>query len=295
MNAQGTFAAFAAFVSKAEPLVAATRERQLAQSRPKTESFRSFVEEATKCLTRQAVCHAQQLRNVAEIACRWRVEHDLVSVIGATSIENSYTRLIAWALDPSTHPPTALLRQQALLQHVGIENRINRPVLPQPWLATEDGIPDLVFAFDDFTLVIEAKTGTAEHATPSGRMQTYAYADAVLRRLQREARQVEVIFLTLDNAAAANPAARSASFFGVVLSLAEALERQQVPADLRVAFGIVLTHFVRHADLPQRDLFPALEDITRWESDPGRKIAAPCAGIDFGALFAIVRLLGWRA
>jgi hypothetical protein len=137
---------------------------------------------------------------VAEIACCWRVQHDLVSVIGATSIENSYTRLVAWAHDPSTHPPTAPLRQQAPLQYVDIENRINRPLLPRPWLATEDSVSGLVFAFDDFALVTEAKTGTAEHDTPSGRMQTCACADAVFRKLQREAPQVAVVSLTLESA-----------------------------------------------------------------------------------------------
>jgi hypothetical protein len=284
---------FRAFAESAQSLVMGEDERKIAVEQEVAAAFRRFAAAAVHILLANIQSRASELRRISRIVHRWRLEHDFIAAIGATHVENSYTRIVAWALKHDTHPATAVLRQRAWLESVGINRTITSPARLSLWLWTEDGIPDIVLRFDDFVVVVEAKTGTQEHATPSGRLQTEAYGPAVVAELGVEGLPVETIYLTPDMSRGSNARARSASFFGFAVALTAALDPEAMPQDLRVMLGLILTHFVSTAGLPPVDLFPALEEIRLSEPDTDREAKLKHDVSDLSGLLTVVRLLGW--
>lgn len=180
-------------------------------------------------------------------ATPWATVHDLLTIAGRHYDEDAYTELVAWALHPETHPASALDRQNAWLAALfpDGEHQAARPSVPTTQIVTDTGVPDLILDFDEFTLVVEAKTGSQEHeAAGSGVDQTLAYPEAVRRALALpESKPVEMVFLTPDARRASNPQATKSSYARFAVSIARALSTYELPPDLSGAFSIVFTHF----------------------------------------------------
>jgi hypothetical protein len=148
--------------------------------------FRSFIGGALPIVVSKIKCMMPRIAGRAELAQRWIVRHDLLQVANFGFVEDSWTELMAWALAPATHPETSVKRQKAWLKAMGLDEDICETVacIPQSQFVTDDGVPDLVLHFDKSTVVVEAKTGSAEHPAPSSKKwQTVAYRESVRRAL----------------------------------------------------------------------------------------------------------------
>ena len=213
-----------------------------------------------------------RLADRAALADRWFIRHDLLSVAGNRLVEDSYTELMEWALRPATHPASAQRRQRAWLTAIGLEETVcgGSACVPQTQLATDDGIPDLVLRYEDATVVVEAKTGSAEHAAPSKKPQTVAYEDSVRRTLGLGAgHRVEVVFITPDRRDAKNPKAKLTTFVDFAFALVGALETEEMPADTRAAYAMLFTHFLSSpgttASVPVREI---IDSVLAWSQGP---------------------------
>jgi hypothetical protein len=240
--------------------------------------FRAFSKGALGILENTLEASRDELSITARPAARWIGKHDLLALGALSLVENAYTRLLAWALEPKTHEPTALGRQRAWLAHAGIQRTIRTACAPLRFLRTSDGIPDLVLAYPEFAVVVEAKTVTYEHLTPGGSFQSHAYGPAVAAVLGLPPDAVETVFLTLDRALPENTGARPVSHLGSFLTIASALDDISLPGDVEAGFRTILTHFAATADRPMRDLrrtlvklgaspsaFPAIAELTSAE------------------------------
>lgn len=180
-------------------------------------------------------------------ATQWATVHDLLTVAGRHYDEDAYTELVAWALHPETHPASALGRQNAWLVALfpSGDHRVSRAIAPTTQVVTDTGVPDLILDFDEFTIVVEAKTGSQEHeAASSGVDQTVAYPEAVRRALALpESKSVEMVFLTPDAREARNPHAVTTSYARFAAVVAQAVMEHELPVDLRGALSIVFVHF----------------------------------------------------
>lgn len=257
-----TVDAFLVFVHEAERLT--TTPAPL----PPVAEFRQFVTAAMPLIVPEIKSLLPRLADRAALADRWLVRHDLLSIAGSRLVENSYTELMEWALRPATHPASAQRRQQAWLKAVGLDESIcgGSPCVPQTQLATDDGIPDLVLRFENFTVVVEAKTGSAEHAAPSQKPQTVAYEDSVRRTLELGAGHgVEVVFITPDRRDAKNPRAKLTTFVDFAFSLVAALDAEEMSADTRAAYAMLFTHFLSSptttASVPVRQV---IDSVLAW-------------------------------
>jgi hypothetical protein len=207
------------------------------------------------------------LRERVALLQPWLMPHDLLAIAGLDYAEDAYTELVAWALNPNTHPASAGRRQQAWLAHLKLPSEIalRSPTHPVTQLLTADGIPDLVLRYAEFVVVVEAKTVSDEHDTPSGAMQTLAYAAAVRTTLGLPASTpVYIVFLTPDRRQAANPDAVRTSYLDFVLAMAEALDPNELSQDLHAAFKMVLSHFALYAVPPGFDSRSFLCDTPDW-------------------------------
>ena len=241
---------------------ALVRSRSIRQE-PPTQRFREFAHEAQGALLRQVSTELPRLLNTLRGLARWLVRHDLLTIAGLAGFEDPYTELVAWLFAPSTHPVSALRRQRALLTAMGVERTLlpSSPAEPRTQLWTDDGVPDLVLRWNSLVAVIEAKTGSLEHATPSGRQQTEAYPDAVRRALACSLEdQIRIAFLTPDGRAGANPDATRITYPLLVRLVAEALDLDEVDAETRWALGAVFTHLLRHGAPSHLDL----PGLARW-------------------------------
>jgi hypothetical protein len=167
--------------------------------------FLAFVDRAIPLATRHGAEYLTWLSVEAEGLHHWIAEHDLIAIAGQTFVEDTYTRVLGWALAPPGRPDVALWVQQALLARLGIQHPGDHPMEVILWLSTEDGVPDLVLRGGRLGVVIEAKTCSLEHATPSRDPQTVAYPRALLA--EQELETVHTVFLTLDGRAPASPEA----------------------------------------------------------------------------------------
>ena len=232
-------------------------------------NFQRFVTEARPLVLGSAHQDWLMLRQVFSSLQPWRIVHDLLKISGMIYDETAYTDLMAWALNPSTHPPSARTRQLGWLEGLGITTANLDTVAPLPYFAAQDGsFPDLVLSYSNRTVVIELKTGSEEHLTPSGLYQTEAYPKAVKETLGLgDDHIVHMVFLTPDRCSAKNPEAILASFLEFALSLSEALRNESLPGDLRFAFSLLITHLATCAlpsivEEPLVDkLFMASDDI----------------------------------
>lgn len=235
---------------------------------PQVESFERFVEAAKPLLLPRLRSSLPILIQRAKCVHRWLMDKDVLAVAGLSNQENSYTKLVAWMLAPQTHLRTAIRRQKAWLQILGIAERIDLSSLESPrmQLRTDDGIPDLILEFPEDILVVEVKTKSVEHTTPSGAAQTLAYSGSVLRRLGRKATP-HVVFLTADGQLPENPAAIPTTFMAFVLALATEIAPEELPSDLRWIFSTIFTHLLTHTGPAGVDVRSLLAQVVQWESD----------------------------
>ncbi|HSZ59579.1 MAG TPA: hypothetical protein VK797_28305 [Tepidisphaeraceae bacterium] len=232
--------------------------------------FKEFIDAASPIVAKEIQELLPRIAERAQLTCRWLVRHDLIWEAGLSYVEDSYTSLMRWALDPRTHPASAAKRQRSWLESMGLDDLCgDEPATPKAWERTDDGIPDLVMHFPGGILVVEAKTGSTEHAAPSGMPQTMAYPEAVRRELglNREAR-IEIVFITPDRRAAANPDAKCTTFVEFAIALARALDIEEMHADTRAAYAMVVTHFLTCATPTAVSARELLERVVAWSAQP---------------------------
>lgn len=261
---------FGEFIAEAKPL-------HEVLVRPPTFEFQTFVDKAVPLVLRSLQSDLPALKQRAELADRWLVADDLLAVAGLSYVENAYTELMAWALRPKTHRESALRRQTAWLESlepkIELSNQERKPATVETQVATDDGIPDLILRFEHTVIVVEAKTGTVEHAAPSGTMQTIAYIPAVRHRYRIADESVYAVLISPDGQQAANEGqeARSTSYVAFALAMAYCLEAEQLPLDTRAAFKMLFTHFLTRATPttePVRDLLSKVKSLPEdWRSD----------------------------
>lgn len=152
---------------------------------------------------------------------------DLLEVAGLAFDENAYTELIAWALDPGTHAGAAERLQRAWLRAVlGEESGVARATEPMTQVHVPcGGIVDLVLAYPELVVVVEVKTGSAEHdVAQSQTPQTIQYAREIHEALGIAATvPVRVVLLAPELRGAANSEAVAATSAEFALLLGEQL------------------------------------------------------------------------
>lgn len=233
-----TLARFRAFVGSAQ--------QQVAGPSP-VSSFAAFTESAATVLAAEASDLLDELRQSLEIVAPWLLPHDALAIAGVTHSEDPYTELLAWLLGEAAHPASVAARQRHFLMIAAPEllAQVTLPGEVRTQVTTDDGIPDLVIQFDQGLLIVEAKTGTGEHPTPSGTPQTLAYPEAVRRAFGLGANTpVSVAFLTLDGALPANPRAVSVTWAGSALAVCRSLHDTDLPGRARTTFAVVLNHLL---------------------------------------------------
>lgn len=252
-------------------------ERGRALLEPPSIRFRSFVETAKRLLLERIPRQLAESKERLDRIGRWLIDpaHDLLALAGLTYVENSYTRLLAWALRPSTDPETALQRQRLWLRALGISEAqsLTEAVEPQLQVFTGEGIPDMVLRYPTFVLIVEAKTGTGEHAAPGGEQQTFAYPAAVRRKLGLgDDFAVRMILLSPQGVPPANEEATATTFVTFALCFASALEPAAFPEDVRNLLRLWLSHLLQHAapaGIDHRQFFRELDAMTTPD-DPRR-------------------------
>jgi PD-(D/E)XK nuclease superfamily protein len=276
---------FREFVARSEALLGTAGTQD-----PST-AFRVFIQRAAPLLVEPISNALENLRPRVAMLRPWITPHDLLAVAGLAYAEDPYTELIAWALAPSTHRPSAERRQRSWLESLPLRTPIAFPSPAEPLtqLATVNGVPDLVLQYDEFVVVVEAKTGSSEHDTPGRTPQTLAYPQAVASTFGLPSdTPVHIVFLTPDRRAATNPEAVRASYVDLVVALAGALEPDELLDDLRSAFKMLFTHFLLHAAPLGYDSRPLLLDPPAWLAsnvEPGVMLSHLAAIHDTIAVF----------
>lgn len=123
---------FLDFIRHAERLVGSQ-----AKSAP-TAEFQRFITQAVPLVVANIKGHLPDLARRAALAARWLVRNDLLAVAGFGFVEDAYTELMAWALHPDTDPASAVDRQRAWLQSVGLDDPLcgDMSCVPQPQFIT---------------------------------------------------------------------------------------------------------------------------------------------------------------
>ncbi len=237
-----TLAKFRQFCEQAKPAV------ERSKPKPPIKQFCQFIESAKPKLFESVAGKLHIIRDALANLKPWLLDdrHDLLAVAQVTLAENPYTDLVAWAIDPHINPVLATECQRAWLRSLGIETQSFRPTRPITQLFTDDGIPDLVLHYPELLVIVEAKTGTGEHETPSETMQTVSYPSAVRRHFGKpDDFPTEVVYLTLDRTDAANASAIRTSYFEFAVILAAALNRVPVSDDddTKPLYRLIVNHF----------------------------------------------------
>ena len=266
-----TVQAFAVFVAGAKVVLGAAAHS--ADDTSTVTAFERFVESALPLVLADIRFRLPLLADRARLAERWIAADDLLLIGGYQYAENAYTKLMGWASRPDTHRPSAEARQRAWLDALGFGGLVDGyiPADPRTQLRTDDGVPDLVLRFGPHAVCVEAKTGSAEHATPSGKPQTVAYPDAVRRALDLPADgRVFVAFVTLDGRAAANPEAASMTYAGFALAMIRGLDGFDIPPGTWAAYVVLFTHFFGSA-VPAGtiDLSVLVRRVADWSRQDG--------------------------
>lgn len=217
-----------------------------------TPGFNDFIRDASPLVLATALDYARRAHRPMREISRWITPYDLLSVAGISFVEDAYTELIRWAIDPSTHPPSALRRQLGWLSKLtssDVVSGITEACSPCTQVVTSDGIPDLVLNYGHLLVIVEAKTGTDEHDAPqSGIPQTVAYPEAIRQKYGlSSATRVLVVYLTPDGRPAANPEAMQSTYATFVSALAQALDGVDLPDELRQSLRILFTHLLQNA------------------------------------------------
>ena len=249
-------------------------EALLPTLRPPTpeSDFLRFIHEATPLILEPIRGSLKEVGSKVALMRRWLVSHDVLRIAGFNYAEDPYTELMAWALHPDTHPESAFLRQRAWLSSFpfGTDISFEQAARPQTQFCTDDGIPDLILEYETFVVIVEAKTGSEEHQTPSGIMQTIAYPDSVKRALKiPESKTVYTVFITPDRRKAVNREAFNTTFVEFSLVLASHLDTVDLPGDLRSAYAMLFTHFITCAIPPGIDIRATIHNSDEWLSQLG--------------------------
>lgn len=246
-----TVEAFRIFLQKAKELLPTITTPSQQRQSPSLDDFRGFLVQARALVLQDWPTNRPTVQFLLQKLQPYVLdEHqDLLQVAGLSFVENAYTNLLAWCLDPATHPATGLTRQRSWLELLGIQEGIHHPSTPMLQVRTDDGIPDLVLVYPTFFLVLEAKTGTAEHASPvSGRMQTFSYLESVRRKLGIDPTKAGImIFLTPDGRDAANPEAVTTTFLDMVWAIARCLTPQELGEPIATLMRLIFTHWLAWA------------------------------------------------
>ncbi|MBK8205304.1 MAG: hypothetical protein IPK87_00795 [Planctomycetes bacterium] len=238
---QGDIATFSRFVHRAEGML------RSGSMEPPVASFQAFIEQVTPLAIGEVRKQFERLRSMANQLATWWTEHDLVSVLGVRHAEDPYSELLAWMIRRETHPPSFETRVGTVLALVSPElaGRAGDVKEIRTQVATPGGgVPDIVIRLSDTAAIIEAKTGTGEHVTPAGRMQTVGYPDAV-QQLFGLPNKPKIAFLTLDRTAAENPEATLLTWADCAAALAKALFKKDVDTTFGAILSVGITHFVR--------------------------------------------------
>ena len=229
-------------------------DRAEALAQPRIDSFsvgrfRALIQTATPLVLEPA----REL--LARVAAQLNVlsdflipsQFDLLYVAGFEYAEDPYTELMRWAMDPQFHPSLALDCQRSWLHSLGVFEGINAPADPRSQVGTVNGVPDLVMLYEQFVVVVEAKTGSSEHGARGGDVpQTLAYPAAVRESLQLPTDfPTHMVYLTPDRSPAANEDALLATYLGFALVMAETLSKHggELPDALKWSFAALITHF----------------------------------------------------
>jgi hypothetical protein len=267
-NKSTAVAKFFEFVQKAEQV---TIPRPAFRPAPVAD-FKHFVLHALPNFVENIKRMLPLMAERAALAERWLVNHDLLHVANFGFVEDSWTELMAWAIDPATHPATADKRQKAWLKAMELDENICNPMActPKSQFVTDDGIPDLILQFENTTLVVEAKTGSAEHVTPSSKKwQTFAYRESVHRKLNLPPEhKIEVVFITPNRRQAKDPQAKVTTFNEFVFAICGALDNQELPADTRAAYAMLFTHFLTQSVPSNASVRELVADIAFWSRQP---------------------------
>ncbi|MCA9179669.1 MAG: PD-(D/E)XK nuclease family protein [Planctomycetales bacterium] len=189
---------------------------------------------------------------------------DMFRVAGLTWAEDVYTELIAWAFDPQVHGETiATAVQRAWLESLSIDraSQISGAAIPETQLWLDGEIPDLVLQYDQFAVVVEAKTGTGEHRTRSGKYQTESYPDVVRHHLGCGDNPIHVVFLTIDRTPPVNGKAIPTTYLSFALVLADVVRQVDLPNDVTVAYRMLATHFANCATPEGVNVPELLDDL----------------------------------
>jgi hypothetical protein len=124
-----------------------------------------------------------------------------------------------------------------------------------------------VLLYEGLLVIVEAKTDSAEHATPSGQMQTEAYPPATRNALGLpENTPTWMVFLTPDRRRATNEDAICTSYLDFAFALVAELNPDELSRELQFAFGMLFTHFLVHATPADFDSREALRVIEQCVS-----------------------------
>ena len=174
---------FEAFCEQAKPAL------EQAKPKPPADGFRRFLKAAEPLLLDSVSARLPAIQEALRDLKPWLLDEllDILDVARVTASEDPYTELIAWAISPSVNSELAVACQRAWLGALGVEEAVvNDPVDPMTQFSTDSGIPDLVLAYQNLLVIVEAKTRSEEHKASNTRlMQTKAYPSAVRRRLNK--------------------------------------------------------------------------------------------------------------
>jgi hypothetical protein len=201
------------------------------------------------------------------------IRDDLLEVAGLRFVEDAYTELMRWALAPETHPASAVDRQRSWLQCAGLDEEVceGAPCEPQTQIWTEDGVPDLILRFRGGTVVVETKTGSREHDTPSGRPQTVSYPQAVRQKFKLPPETpVKVLFVTPEGLSAQNAEAKATTFVEFVFALVRVLDDHGLSRELGTgaAYAMLFTHFLNCATVAKVRASELIERVVSWSKEP---------------------------
>jgi len=224
--------------------------------------FKQFIEASIPLIIEPIKNDISLLKDHVSLINKWHTPVDILDIADVTRIEDSYTKIIAWALAPETHLPSALVRQKTWLDSLGISYVIDQPCKPETFVYTDDGIPDLMLTYDKFIVIVEAKTDSREHKAPSGEPQTKAYVEVIKK--SNPTKKIIMVFLTIDEHSAQNIEATNTTYFHFACLLAEALSSIELPTDLKWAYSTVITHFINKLTPPEIDTNNIMSNINEW-------------------------------
>lgn len=249
------------FLSRLEPLLSDPPEE------PHVENLEKFLGQCYSTIeeTFRAPLELAEIRLNPILKCLPKDHVDVLAIAGLQADEDRYTNLIAWMLTPHAVDPTlAENLQKNWLDSIGIEvSDLTFPAEVSTQVVTDDGIPDLILRFPERLVIVEAKTISEEHPTPSGLMQTFAYP-AAMRRYDRlpDEFPVDVAFLTMDRSKPANSFAHATTYMDFCLSALYVLN-DDVGNDLRTSWHSIVYHFLNHATPEGLDVPIVLQQLER--------------------------------